>query len=269
MKLYIPEIGDILELEKDWTFKLFMESRNYDLYKDRVKENFVSFRERNNYLETTFVAGTKLKIARIYIRNGAKDYSSITFSIQSSPGQYKKGRFWAKLQQVNNMHINIMHEAAQEADIKWGHIQYSDSATSFPSNSDDPNYHRGKVAGLIYTKTVIKNNRNVHIRGKSDKDIETFINKVDKEVRDQFIEHGQVGDGKDHDFTIICSFGFKKIVRTEKHRNILGIIHDIDRPYLLVDCLKYTLYYNGAPVGSWGTRATARKKAREIANSSR
>lgn len=69
-------------------------------------------------LEITLPAGTVLAVDRIYIRKGASDYSSITFyakelgevTIQgrrwygnSKPKKKKSLRFWAKLEDCNNI----------------------------------------------------------------------------------------------------------------------------------------------------------------------
>jgi hypothetical protein len=51
---------------------------------------------------TTLVAGTQLKVSRIYIRQGQNDFNSITFTVAKSPQKWK-GRFWAKLEDVNRI----------------------------------------------------------------------------------------------------------------------------------------------------------------------
>ena len=57
----------------------------------------------------TLLAGTVLKVDRIYIRKGSAEYSSITFFVSESPMpelSSKKGpkrRFWVKLQDANNI----------------------------------------------------------------------------------------------------------------------------------------------------------------------
>ena len=70
------------------------------------------------YIDVTLEAGTKLKIDRIYIRKGNKDFSSISFTtkdlgavtIQSdytwrSDRHVKALRFWAKLSECNNINF--------------------------------------------------------------------------------------------------------------------------------------------------------------------
>jgi hypothetical protein len=115
MHLYVPEVRDLLELEESWTFDLYEEYRNEYLM------NFFGFSDaQNNYYvpnprvwKVTLPATTKLKVARIYIRNGMSEYSSLTFTIVETPLQSaglakRKGvraGFWAKLADVNNMHV--------------------------------------------------------------------------------------------------------------------------------------------------------------------
>jgi hypothetical protein len=70
--------------------------------------------EYNKYKELFFVPifmtvilpeSTILSIDRIYIRKGASDYSSISFYLKSHPTMItkKKPRFWAKLEDCNNI----------------------------------------------------------------------------------------------------------------------------------------------------------------------
>jgi hypothetical protein len=91
MKLYIPEIGDTFKLSNDWTFNCIQEYRNQEFLK-------------NNNLVAGNVTLSKdciLKVARIYIRKGNKDFSSVTFFVK---GTYN-GRFFARLEDVNKMEI--------------------------------------------------------------------------------------------------------------------------------------------------------------------
>lgn len=155
MKLFIPTIGTKLQLEKDWWFKLFDEPRNYgviigigaeDVFRlQREKFENMSHTERlilkgiipyknedgeqvyNDYvpfnIEVILPKFTLLKVNRIYIRSGAKEYDSVTFTILDCPdkrlvsekrgGLYKMQnapllRFWAKLKDVNTMEAAVV-----------------------------------------------------------------------------------------------------------------------------------------------------------------
>lgn len=133
MKLYIPEIGDVIRLIDDWTFDLYNESRNETLMMKMHDPRAVSGSwDKNNYgaIPCTIPAGAELKIDRIYIRKGKGDYSSITFLWKGEriPGYTKPRqinswadgrllssqtiiekypaspiRFWAKLEDVNKI----------------------------------------------------------------------------------------------------------------------------------------------------------------------
>jgi hypothetical protein len=125
MTLYVPEIGDILELEESWTFRLFDESRNAYLKtlfaldrppgvieaEERAERARLEYRAlyqsgrrgdpkvvaayqawsdadestKNCSWDVTLPATTKLKVARIYIRVGVSAYSSLTFTIVETP----------------------------------------------------------------------------------------------------------------------------------------------------------------------------------------
>jgi hypothetical protein len=109
----IPDIGTVIKLESDWTFRLYSESRNGTILK------FIG-REVTNWRKTmethliTILAGSELTVDRVYIRKGVSDYSSLTFHLRKN-GVIRfegkeikaKGRFWAKLVDVNQMKVRV------------------------------------------------------------------------------------------------------------------------------------------------------------------
>jgi hypothetical protein len=112
MNLYIPELKDQIKLTKDWSFNLYSERRNETLGKrlgllSKSPNHFGPWiiQEKCTYWNEPLLAAivtipkdTVLIIDRIYIRNGEKEYSSITFRIKDSPNKkLNKARFWAKL----------------------------------------------------------------------------------------------------------------------------------------------------------------------------
>ena len=113
MRLYIPEIGDEIELEKDWDFTLVNEFRNDALlekfHPEKVKERRSNF-NWDNYGKpagtVTLPKGTVLKIDRIYVRKGASDYSSITFVTIPPDKKEKKIRFFASLTEANKIEFS-------------------------------------------------------------------------------------------------------------------------------------------------------------------
>ena len=137
MRLYIPEIGDVVKLEKDWTFDLMIENRNFSLLEDYIPRNILdkfydywrvpapkSILEKHNLVSrksepkwynedeyeyfrpVTLSAGTLLKVDRIYVRKNMEAYSSITFLVENKKNQQgKKIRFWVSLTNANLMEI--------------------------------------------------------------------------------------------------------------------------------------------------------------------
>lgn len=120
MRLLIPEIGTLLTLTADWYFDLYNEYRNQSLIDqlslktDPSLNGFIltksSSCRKKDYWKAKIGKGSTLKVARIYIRKGSGDYSSITFNLHGGEGVQMqkpklKPRFWAKLDQVNNIII--------------------------------------------------------------------------------------------------------------------------------------------------------------------
>lgn len=110
MKMYIPEIGDIIKLNNDWKFSLYKESRNSSLYKhffNEILNGYLSSTENKKYKELILKKDTILIIDRIYIRKGNSDFSSISFRIKNFG---KNLRFWAKLNDVNNINFDLIYK---------------------------------------------------------------------------------------------------------------------------------------------------------------
>lgn len=132
MRMFVPELGTVIVLERDWPLTVHDETRNLSVYDDLAAEAGVPLRfvgTSNSWrshdgpgLPLVLPAGTELRVDRIYIRKGAEDFSSLTFIIESTThpvlaGSYagqprvgaraasRKRRFWAKLEDVNRMEI--------------------------------------------------------------------------------------------------------------------------------------------------------------------
>lgn len=131
-QLYIPEIGDVITLSKEWVFDLYNEDRNETLMKHLGDTRDIAFSWNNTQLSAVKHAippGAKLKIDRVYVRKGQGDYSSVSFLwvgaripgyIEQKPVTSYMGatpvkgfrdvkypakpvRFWAKLADVNTI----------------------------------------------------------------------------------------------------------------------------------------------------------------------
>lgn len=114
MRLYVPDIGSSLRLEQDWKFPVYDERRNDSLLKVMAPDWLAQRRERNwarqfnTSIWCVLPAGTELIVARVYIRNGMNDYSSLTFRIGECPHKpYSKKRFWVKLADANRIEYVI------------------------------------------------------------------------------------------------------------------------------------------------------------------
>ena len=147
-KLFIPNLDTLMILSEDWTFKLIFEDRNASMFKalggkqtglwcdspndfdwsepmpiiewqramseEDLKNAYQSFRATNAedkpFVRVTLPKGTQLKIDRIYIRRGSESFSSVTFrTTKICPDvRFKSKRFWAKLQEVNQIVADII-----------------------------------------------------------------------------------------------------------------------------------------------------------------
>ena len=138
MQLYIPQLSDKLKLTTPWTFTLHWEARNRTLveaclmpyltknkkpaknsdlwYMEGLKYKGTSIKATNE--EITLPAGSILSVDRIYIRQGVKDFNSVTFRLIKSSAstiiigdgsvlainpKVRSIRFWAKLADANRI----------------------------------------------------------------------------------------------------------------------------------------------------------------------
>ena len=119
-QMFIPTIGDTYTLAEDWTFTIGNDHRNVTIitwagklasssYYPLGAGPGTSWQPLHVTIEVTLPKGTLLRVDRIYIRKGKKDYDSLTF-YASGPGlkamhqkQNKTLRFFASLADVNKM----------------------------------------------------------------------------------------------------------------------------------------------------------------------
>jgi len=128
-KAIIPEIGSKLRIEEDWEFPLFKEHRNKDIFNaDNMAPPL--YKDSHKSYPRTLPAKTEFLVDRIYVRNGLKDFSSITLKITSTtdanlnsagmknvPFKSKNakdkksyGRFWVKLGDFNKANMTIIDD---------------------------------------------------------------------------------------------------------------------------------------------------------------
>lgn len=125
MKVFVPTIGSELVLSKACPVTIYSEQRNSAFLKAmgiKMDNSHISTRHENLTVENqslvdkyhanislkavsiTIPAGTILKVNRIYVRQGAEDFDSMTFFCVGGMN-FPKGRFWLKLSDVNNFNI--------------------------------------------------------------------------------------------------------------------------------------------------------------------
>lgn len=110
MKMFIPTIGTIITLTKNWEFDIHEEYRNYACLQLLFPDQKIDQYGWRNGKPTpprkfAFKKGSVLKVDRIYIRKGKAEYDSISFVLQhDSSGEIsKKPRFWVKLADANTI----------------------------------------------------------------------------------------------------------------------------------------------------------------------
>lgn len=177
-RLYIPKLGDHLQLAEDWTFPLHIEGRNSSLWKvfgieppnywrcwkyadeaealaDPIYQQFAAhpdvtlspkvlenaYRGQNYQVEATlsvtFPAGTILKMDRLYIRKGAREFDSVTFVAEkTSLFKGRKPRFWAKLEDANRMVLEDNNVAPPDPKVKETKVSYRVEAVGSPIQYD-------------------------------------------------------------------------------------------------------------------------------------
>jgi hypothetical protein len=135
MKLFIPACGDRITLTVDWTFLLYLESRNMAFAKKRklVAESADKYGEYEggesgpalSKVTCTLPAGTVLECDRVYIRTFNKsaievgnDYDSITWKVIKKGKAETHGRFWAKLSDCNGLGYDLEPDSLYRDRVK-------------------------------------------------------------------------------------------------------------------------------------------------------
>lgn len=111
-KVFIPQVGDKIELSSNWNCKIFNESRNRSVFEALGVD--VSEQKDSN-IDITFLKGTVFKVTRLYVRAPASSYDSITLSVVSSPiKKLSKAKFWVKIMDANNMEFEEKEQSFDE-----------------------------------------------------------------------------------------------------------------------------------------------------------
>jgi hypothetical protein len=119
MNIFIPSIGTVLTLEKPWTFSIYAEKRN-NRFIDELRGCGVNIPQEKRsdtwwygsgatlLCDVSLPTGTTLTVNRIYIRQGNKEFDSVSFMVKTIVNGIKiKGRFWVKLSDVNTIEATV------------------------------------------------------------------------------------------------------------------------------------------------------------------
>jgi len=153
-RMRIPTIGTTIKLHKPWALDVYRERRNQTMLDVLVPGTHGWRDSADQKFGTTLPAGTILVVDRIYIRQQAEDYDSLTFWVAWCPSkkfQVKKLRFWAKLCEVNKIVYTPVEDAElEEAREKMKKVlgKYTRSAKAGRVKPKD------LVAGKIYRRGV-------------------------------------------------------------------------------------------------------------------
>lgn len=127
---FIPELDSKLRLTKDWTFDVHFEYRNSALFVADGHPEELGWRDKKKPYKRVLKTGTEFLVSRIYIRSGAKDFSSITLCVVKTDDEkllaqkpkkvpFKSnsiphwGRFWVKLADFNNAQFEVVEDATE------------------------------------------------------------------------------------------------------------------------------------------------------------
>jgi len=111
--LYIPTLGEVIELAQPWTFQLFNESRNESMMVHVGDTRSIKYAWSHKLpmtsIAATITTGARLQFDRYYIRKNLEDFDSVTFSYLDKKVKLDRRtvtpRFWVKLADVNRMVI--------------------------------------------------------------------------------------------------------------------------------------------------------------------
>lgn len=113
--LFVPPLGTHLVLARPWQFSLYNERRNESLMAMLGDTRKVAYQPEA--IPAELPAGTELIIDRYYIRQGQGSFDSISFRIVGASAKAttwrktpvkRQVRFWAKLEDVNNMLVDLV-----------------------------------------------------------------------------------------------------------------------------------------------------------------
>lgn len=124
INLFVPPLGTRLVLAQPWAFKLYNERRNSTLMAPLGDTRELDYSP--TAIDAELPQGAELIIDRYYIKQGMEDFDSVSFRIVgakacaktyrfSTKATNRQVRFWAKLDDVNKMVVDLAPMPAKEA----------------------------------------------------------------------------------------------------------------------------------------------------------
>ena len=228
MKLNILVPGDEIILLKDFKADLKNAGQN------------TSFISNNGKKEIVIKKGVKLKVDRVYIRQDAENFNSITFRSKNNKDLID-GRFYLPIKEVNELDVDIINNTKKRDVIK----EYQDY-NSFRGISDRLSkiLEKRDVSSLLKFKTELnalnllnKNISNIKTTLINKKDFFKELSDYNKNIMNKFLsilEERKISiNKKDHIINIIdCELlkidndfylDLNNLIE-EKHKNILSLI---------------------------------------------
>lgn len=119
LNFFVPPLGTRVILAQPWAFKLYNERRNATLMALLGDTRETSYTPVA--IDAELPQGAELIIDRYYIRQGLGDFDSVSFRIVGAKASAKvyafstattrQVRFWAKLEDVNTMVVDVVPAA--------------------------------------------------------------------------------------------------------------------------------------------------------------
>ena len=105
MKLYIPDINDILKLKTSWSLSLQHNYVNEDILRFFGCKDPCNYQNRDNVTRVTFPVGTELKVNSFNVKKNSNT-NCISLKLCKYNGEKQNLELYAYLKDVNRIEID-------------------------------------------------------------------------------------------------------------------------------------------------------------------
>jgi hypothetical protein len=185
MRLFVPDIGTLIQLKENYTFTLYGEGRNRKLY-DALGIRYP------NVTVVELPKGLILKIDRVYIRKGQSSFSSITFSVPKPKSKVDKlerpdnvrlcgAKFWVKLHECNEMEMDLV--TSNEETVNAIKELYNDIEKELIESDKSSNIYNSTKLLTIFNRYLGPglNINNLHTNQPLDIFLQRMISRMEKD----------------------------------------------------------------------------------------